>query len=136
MKENSNFLWNLCKEIKVGKRKTRNFFLLKACLSMHGFFFNLPLCFELWNTTTYWLVWLFVTLVRQLGSDRLKARPVITTVANAQTFDPCVGPSSDYNPSLWKQAGLKSFASTCPITCVSHMISVKALTEVRSYSGH
>ena len=35
------------------------------------------------NTTTYWLVWLFVTLVRQLGSDRLKARLVITTVANA-----------------------------------------------------
>ena len=86
------------------------------------------------NTTTRWLVWLFVTLVRQLGSDRLKARPVITTVANAQTFDPCVGPSCDYNPSLWKQAGLKSFASTCPITCVSHMISVKALTEVRSCS--
>ena len=86
------------------------------------------------NTTTYWLVWLFVTLMRQLGSGRLKARPVITTVANAQTFDPCVGPSSDYNPSLWKQAGLKSFASTCPITCVSHMISVKALTEVRSCS--
>ena len=36
------------------------------------------------STVTFWLVWLVVTRVRQLGSDSLKARhPVITTFAHA-----------------------------------------------------
>ena len=36
---------------------------------------------------SYWLVWLFVTLVRQLCSDGLKARHlVITTFAHAETL--------------------------------------------------
>ena len=36
------------------------------------------------STVTFWLVWLVVTRVRQLGSDSLKARhPVITTLAHA-----------------------------------------------------
>ena len=40
---------------------------------------------------TYWLVRLFVTRVRNLGSDSQKTRHLlITAFAYAQTFDSCV----------------------------------------------
>ena len=40
---------------------------------------------------TYWLVRLFVTRVRNLGSDSQKTRYLlITAIAYAQTFDRCV----------------------------------------------
>lgn len=43
------------------------------------------------NTVTYWLMWLFVTCVRQLSPDSLEARHlVITQIAHAQTFDRCL----------------------------------------------
>ena len=42
-------------------------------------------------TVTYWLMWLFVTCVRQLSPDSLEARHlVITQIAHAQTFDRCL----------------------------------------------
>lgn len=57
----------------MGKRKTRDF--------SHT---NLV-------QVTYWLLWLFVTRVRQFGFDSLKALYlVITTIAHPQTFDRCV----------------------------------------------
>ena len=43
------------------------------------------------NSMTYWLVRLFVTRVRNLGSDSQKTRYLlITAIAYAQTFDRCV----------------------------------------------
>ena len=45
---------------------------------------------SLWNTVTYWLMWLFVTRVRQLGSYSLKVQhPVNTTFTHAPTLDCC-----------------------------------------------
>ena len=45
---------------------------------------------SLWNTVTYWLMWLFVTRVRQLGSYSLKVQhPVNTTFTHAPTLDFC-----------------------------------------------
>ena len=47
------------------------------------------------NTVTYWLMWLFVTCVRQLSPDSLEARHlVITKIAHAQTFDRCLDQAS------------------------------------------
>ena len=43
------------------------------------------------NTVTYWLMWLFVTYVRQLSPDSLEARHlVVIKIAHAQTFDRCL----------------------------------------------
>ena len=45
---------------------------------------------SLWNTATYWLMWSFVTRVRQLGSYSLKVQhPVNTTFTHAPTLDCC-----------------------------------------------
>ena len=54
-------------------------------------FLDLPFCFELYQKSSmvfkHWLVWLFITFVRQLVSDSMKAcHLAIMTFAHAQTF--------------------------------------------------
>ena len=76
------------------EKKTREFLSIKliqvqvfhpSVLSFNKKFIGLAI------TVTYWLMWLFVTCVRQLSPDSLEARHlVITKIAHAQTFDPCL----------------------------------------------
>lgn len=83
----------------MGKMKTRTQSLNKC-----GYLVDSTFCFGLYyksysllNTVTYhWIVWLFVTRVSQLGSDKLKAR-FVTTFARAQTFDRCIHSAKTYH---------------------------------------
>ena len=91
-------MWGMHEGINFERRRanflriiSKENFIRNSCTLAKAYPVDLLHCFELKkihfymeSTVTFWLVWLVVTRVRQLGSDSLKARhPVITTFAHA-----------------------------------------------------
>lgn len=84
----------MLKETEVGNR---NSFKHKLSLLKYEHPVDLPFCFELFpkryrflKHPDFWLVQLFVTFVRLLGSDMLKAdHLIIATFTHAQMLDHC-----------------------------------------------